>query len=150
VPVSVCGEGEGEPTHGEHATTCGSAPLRPRRNRQTSLWHGGLGPRVIFLGRRYLRIEKSHRRSRQYRVLGAAAEDGEVKFSKPMQRLEASRAWPNKAIKCGGHGSVSRRDRRGSRRDHGRTGSSCINGRAGAASQSPIKLWPYLQARILP
>jgi hypothetical protein len=25
-----------------------------------------------------------------------------------MQRLEAPCAWPNKAIKCGGHGSVSR------------------------------------------
>jgi hypothetical protein len=60
------------------------------------------------------------------RLLGAAAEDGEVKFSKPMQRLEAPRAWPNEAIKCGGHGSVSRGDRRGSRRDQGRTGSNCI------------------------
>jgi hypothetical protein len=48
------------------------------------------------------------------RLPGAAAEDGEVKFSKPMQRLEAPRAWPNKVIKCGGHGSVSRGDRRGS------------------------------------
>jgi hypothetical protein len=53
-----------------------------------------------------------------------------------MQRLEAPRAWPNKAIKCGGHGSVSRGDRRGSRRNHGRTDSNCINGRAGTASQS--------------
>jgi hypothetical protein len=25
-----------------------------------------------------------------------------------MQHLEAPHAWPNKAIKCGGHGSVSR------------------------------------------
>jgi hypothetical protein len=40
-------------------------------------------------------------------LLGATTEDGKVKFSK-MQRLEAPRAWPNKAIKCGGHGSVSR------------------------------------------
>jgi hypothetical protein len=77
----------------------------------------------------------------------AAAKDGEVKFSKLMQRLEPPHAWPNKAIKCGGHGSVSRGDRRGSRRDHGRTSSNCINGRAGAASQSPIKLWPHLPAR---
>jgi hypothetical protein len=41
-------------------------------------------------------------------LLKAAAEDGEVKFSKPMQRLEAPCAWPNKAIKCGGHGPVGR------------------------------------------
>jgi hypothetical protein len=43
-----------------------------------------------------------------------------------MQRLEAPRAWPNKAIKCGGHGSVSCGDRRGSQRDQGRTGSNCF------------------------
>jgi hypothetical protein len=83
------------------------------------------------------------------RLLGATAEDGEVKFSKPMQHLEAPRVWPNKAIKCGGHVSVSRRDRRGSQRDQGRTGSNCTNGRTEAASQS-VKLWPHLQARILP
>jgi hypothetical protein len=53
-----------------------------------------------------------------------------------MQRLEAPRAWPNKAIKYGGHGSVSHGDRCGSRRDHGRTSSYCINGRAGTSSQS--------------
>jgi hypothetical protein len=83
-------------------------------------------------------------------LLEAAAEDGEVKFSKPMTRLEAPRAWPNKSIKCGGHKSVSHRDRRGSRRDQGRTGSNYTNGRAETVSQSPIKLWPHLQARILP
>jgi hypothetical protein len=32
-----------------------------------------------------------------------------------MQHLEAPRAWPNKAIKYEGHGSVSRGDWRGSR-----------------------------------
>jgi hypothetical protein len=83
-------------------------------------------------------------------LLGAAAEDREVKFSKQMQRHEAPRAWPDKAIKCGGNRSVSRGDRRDSRHDHGRTGSNCINGRAETVSQSPIKLWPHLQARILP
>jgi hypothetical protein len=54
------------------------------------------------------------------RPLEAVAEDWEDKFSNPMQRLEAPRAWPNKDIKCGGHGPVSRRDMRGSRRNHGR------------------------------
>jgi hypothetical protein len=67
-----------------------------------------------------------------------------------MQRLEAPRAWPNKAIKCEGNGSVSHGDRHGSRRDYGQTDSNCINGRAGVASQSLIKLWPHLQARTLP
>jgi hypothetical protein len=67
-----------------------------------------------------------------------------------MQRLEAPRAWPNKGIKYGGHGPVSREGRHGSRRDHSRAGSNYINGCAGAASRSPVKLWPRLQARILP
>jgi hypothetical protein len=40
------------------------------------------------------------------RLLGVAAEDGEVKFSKPMQRLEAPRVWANKAIKCRGESSL--------------------------------------------
>jgi hypothetical protein len=84
------------------------------------------------------------------RLLGAVAEDREDNFSSPVQRLEAPRAWPNNDIKCGGHGPVSRGDRRGSRRDHRRTDSNCINGHAGAASQSPIRLWPHLQAHILP
>ena len=57
---------------------------------------------------------------------------------------------PTVPIECNDHGSVSRGDRRGSQRDQGRAGSNCINGRAGAASQSLVKLWPHLQARILP
>jgi hypothetical protein len=84
------------------------------------------------------------------RLLGATAEDEEVKFSKPMQRLEAPRAWPNKAIKYEGQGSVSRGGRRGSRCDQGRTDSNYTNGRAKIANQSPAKLWPHLQARVLP
>jgi hypothetical protein len=84
------------------------------------------------------------------RLLGAVAEDWEDKFSKLVHRLEAPHAWPSKDIKCGGHGPVSHGDKRDSRHDHRRTDSNCINGRAGAASQSPIRLWPHLQARILP
>jgi hypothetical protein len=59
-----------------------------------------------------------------------------------MQRLEAPRAWPNKDIKCRGHEPVSHGDRHGSRRDHGQTDSNCINGRAGAASQSLVNFGP--------
>jgi hypothetical protein len=142
----VCGEGE--PTREERITACGSAPLRPRRNQQPSLWHGGLGPRVILLGHRYLCTEKSHRRSRQYRASSGSPQKTEK--LKPIQHLEAPRAWPNKAIKCGGHGLVSREDMRGSRRDQGRTDINYTNGHAESVSQSPIKLWPHLQARILP
>jgi hypothetical protein len=42
-------------------------------------------------------------------------------FQNRCRGIEAPRAWPNKSIKCGGHGSVSRGDRRGSWRDRGRT-----------------------------
>jgi hypothetical protein len=64
--------------------------------------------------------------------------------------IEASRAWPSKAIKCGGHGSVSRGDRRGSWRGQGRAGSNYASDRTEAEHQSTIQLWPHLQARILP
>jgi hypothetical protein len=78
------------------------------------------------------------------RPLGAVIEDCQDKFSEPVQRLEAPRAWPNSDIKYEGHGLVSRGNGRGSRRNHRRASSNCINRRAGAAGQSPIRLWPHL------
>jgi hypothetical protein len=68
----------------------------------------------------------------------------------PNKRLEAARAWPSGGIKYKNHGSVNRGNRRGSRHDHRRADSNCANRRAGAAGQPLIKLWPHLQARILP
>jgi hypothetical protein len=44
----------------------GCAPLHLRRNQRSNLWHGGPGPHVMRLARRFLRTEKSHRHSRQY------------------------------------------------------------------------------------
>jgi hypothetical protein len=112
---------------------------------------GGPGPHVIHPAHRFLGTGKSHRRSRQYRASSRPSQKTKkINFQKPMQRLEAPRAWPNKGIKYEGHMPVSHGGRRGSRRDHRRAGSNCINGRAGAESQSPVKLWPHLQARILP
>jgi hypothetical protein len=112
---------------------------------------GGPGPHVIHPARRFLGTGKSHHRSRQYRASSRPSQKTKkIIFQKPMQRLEAPRAWPNKGIKYIGHRPVSRGGRRGSRRDHRRVGSNCINGRAGAASRSPVKLWHRLQARILP
>jgi hypothetical protein len=73
-----------------------------------------------------------------------------VNFQNQCSGIEAPRAWPSKAIKCGGHGSVSRGDRRGSWRDQGRTGSNYASERTEAAHHSTIQLWPHLQARILP
>jgi hypothetical protein len=67
-----------------------------------------------------------------------------------MQRLEASRAWPNSEIKYEGHETVNRGNRRSSRDDHRRADSNCVNRRAGAAGQPLTRLWPHLQSRILP
>jgi hypothetical protein len=132
----------------EHATACGSAPLHLHRKQRTSLWHGGLGPRVILHGCRFLGAKKSNRRSRRYRTSSKPPQKTE-KFSKPMQRY---RGTPRVAqqIKCGGHRSVGRGDRRDCWRNRGRTGSNYDNERAEAVSQSPIKLWPHLQAHSLP
>jgi hypothetical protein len=44
----------------------GCAPPQLRCNWWSNLWHGGPGPHVIHLARRFLGKEKSHRRSRQY------------------------------------------------------------------------------------
>jgi hypothetical protein len=82
--------------------------------------------------------------------LGAVAEDREGNFSNQCSGIEAPRAWPGKTIMRGGRGSVSRVYRRGSWRDRRRTGSDYVSKRTEAARQSPVKLWPHLQARILP
>jgi hypothetical protein len=112
---------------------------------------GGPGPRVILHGRRFLGAEKSNRRSHQYRASSGPPQKIEkVNFQNQCSSIEAPRAWPSKTIKCGGHGSVSRGDRRGSWRDRGRTGSKYVSERTEAARQSTIQLWPHLQARILP
>jgi hypothetical protein len=73
-----------------------------------------------------------------------------VNFQNQGGGIEAPRAWPSETIECGGHGSVSRRDRLDSWRDCGRAGSDYVSRRTGAVRQSPIKLWPHLQARVLP
>jgi hypothetical protein len=64
------------------------------------------------------------------RLLGTAAEDGEVKVSKLMQQYQG-------ALRVTQRNSQIRKSRVNS-------------GRAGAVWQSPIKLWPHMQARSLP
>jgi hypothetical protein len=56
--VSECEEGE--PPREERT----AAPLHLRRKQQTSLWHGGPGPRVILLGRLSPRAKKANRHAR--------------------------------------------------------------------------------------
>jgi hypothetical protein len=72
------------------------------------------------------------------------------KFQSQCSGIEAPRAWPSKSIKCGGHGSVSRGDRRSSWRVRRWAGSDFASKRTESARQSTIQLWPHLQARILP
>jgi hypothetical protein len=84
------------------------------------------------------------------RLLGAAAEDREGDFLNQCSGIEAPHAWPGETIRRGGRGSVSRGDIHGSWRDRRRSGGDNVSKRTEAARQSPIKLWPHLQARILP
>jgi hypothetical protein len=112
----VCGEGE--PTHEECASAYGIASLRLCQNQQPSPWHKGPGPRVILLGRWFLGAYKSHRRSRQYHASpGPPQKTEKMNFKNQCSGIEAPRAWPNGTIKYGGHGSVSREDRRDSWRE---------------------------------
>jgi hypothetical protein len=82
--------------------------------------------------------------------LGAAAEDREGNFSNQCSGIKAPRAWPGETIMRGGRGLVSRDYRHGSWRDRRRTGGDYVSKRTEAARRSPVKLWPHLQARILP
>jgi hypothetical protein len=82
--------------------------------------------------------------------LGAIAEDIGGDFLNRCSSNEAPRARPSETIMRGGRGSVSRGDRRGSWCDRRRAGSDYVSKRMKAACQSPTKLWPHLQARILP
>jgi hypothetical protein len=123
----------------------------PMALRQSAVQHADPGPHVMQPARRLLGAEKSHRHLRQCRApSGTVVEDRKDKFSEPVQRLEAPRAWLNSDIKYKGHGPVSRGNGRDSRRSHRRAGSNCTNRSTRAANRSLIRLWPHLQARILP
>jgi hypothetical protein len=65
-------------------------------------------------------------------------------FRNQCSGIKAPRAWPGKSIKCRGHGSVSRGDKRVSWRVQRRAGSNFANKRTEAAHQSTIQLWPHL------
>jgi hypothetical protein len=84
------------------------------------------------------------------RLLEAAVEDREGEFSKPMQRYRGTPRVARQNHHVWGHGSVSRGDRCGSWRDRRRTGSDYVSKHTEAARQLPVKLWPHLQARIVP
>jgi hypothetical protein len=140
---------KGEPPRRKRTT----APqlCAPSASLQPAAQHGGPGPHVMQPAHWLPSAGKSHHRLRQCRVFpGLSRKTEKIKFSEPVQRLEASRAWPNSDIKYEGHGPANRGNRRSSRHDHRWAGSNCVNRRTGAASQPIIRLWPHLRARILP
>jgi hypothetical protein len=123
----------------------------PSVSLQPAVQHGGSGLHVMQSARQLLGVGKSHRRLRQCHVFsGPSRKYEKLSFSEPVQQLEVPRAWPNSDIKYDGHGPVSRGNRRGRRHDQRRADSNCVNERTGAAGQPQIRLWPNLQARILP
>jgi hypothetical protein len=83
-------------------------------------------PRVIVPGCREVKLPLAL----MPRLLGTAVEDGEVKFSKLMQQNQGT-------LRVTQRNSQIRK-------------SQVDSGRARAAWQLPIKLWPHLQARSLP
>jgi hypothetical protein len=100
----------------------------------------GPRPTCHATGAPVLGAEKLHRRSRQYHVSSGPSQKTE-KISFQNQCSDSRHpAWPNSDIKYKGHGPINRGNRRGSRRDHRRACSNCINRRAGAAGQSPIRI----------
>jgi hypothetical protein len=118
-----------------------------------SLWHGGPGPRVILLGRRPPCAEKANHRVRSTPPPAKSQTAAQASTVPPRGRrrrqkdfqnqcsgIKAPRAWPSKSIKCRGHGSVSRGDRRGSWHVRRRAGSKYDSKRTEAACQSPVKL----------
>jgi hypothetical protein len=140
---------KGEPPRKKRTT----APrlYAPSASLQPAVQHGGSGPHVMQPARRLLSVGKSHRRLRQCHVFsGLSRKSEKLSFSEPVHRLEAPYAWPNSDIKYDGHGPVSRGNRRGKRHDRRWAGGNCADGRIGAAGQPQSRLWPHLQARILP
>jgi hypothetical protein len=138
---------EGEPPHKERATApqlcipssspqpevkeanrhtrsmqppCSCAPPRLRCNRWSNLWHGGPGPHVIHPACRFLGAEKSHCHSCQYRASSRPSQKIEkINFQNQCSDSRHPARDPTKTLSARGHGSVSRGDRHGSRRDHG-------------------------------
>jgi hypothetical protein len=62
----------------------GSAPPRLHRNQRSNLWHGGPGPHVMHLARRFLCADKANRRVKSapppavVRLFAPAETDGPV------------------------------------------------------------------------
>jgi hypothetical protein len=71
-------------------------------------------------------------------------------FQNQCNSIEAPPAWPSETIRRGDRRSVNHGDRCGSWHDRRRSGRDYVSERTEAARQSPTRLCPHLQARILP
>jgi hypothetical protein len=95
---------------------------------------------------RFLGAKKSHRRSRQYHVSSGPSQKTEkINFQNQCSDSRHPAHGPTKTLSA----DVTGQSAAGTG-VAGLASSNCINGHAGAASQSLIRLWPHLQARILP
>jgi hypothetical protein len=71
---------EGEPPHKKRATAPRLCAPRLHYSQRSNLWHGGLGPHVMHLARRFPHTEKPHCHSRQYHASSGPPQKTE-KFS---------------------------------------------------------------------
>jgi hypothetical protein len=134
---------EGEPPHRKHTTAL--RLCTPSASLQPVVQHGGPGPHVMQPARRLLGAEKSHRRSRQCHVFsGPSRKTEKISLQNQCSDSRHLARCPIVTLSTKVTGPVNRRNRRGSRHDHRRDDSECINRRAGAVGQSPIRLWPHL------
>jgi hypothetical protein len=124
---------------------CTTAPrlCAPSASLQPAVQHGGPGPHVMQPARRSLGTEKSHRHSRQcHDSSGTSRKTEKISFQNQCGDSRHPAHGPAVRAKCESHGPVNHKNGHGRRRDHRRAGSHCINRRAGAAGQPPIRLWP--------
>jgi hypothetical protein len=124
--------------------SCGgrAATPRPSGRRQRQRRHQSPpGPHVMQPARRSLGAEKSHRHSRQcHDSSGPSRKTEKISFQNQCGDSRHPAHGPAVRAKCESHWPVNRENRHGRRRDHRRAGSNCINRRAGAAGQPPIRL----------
>jgi hypothetical protein len=134
---------------------CGRRTTAPRlytpsASLQPTVQHGGPGPHVMQPAHRSLGVEKSHRHSRQcIDSSGPSQKTEKISFQNQCDDFRHPVHGSAVRAKCESHGPVNRGNGHGHRRDHRRASSNCINKRAGAAGQPPIRLWPHQQDRIL-
>jgi hypothetical protein len=128
----------------------GCASPRLRRNQRSNLWHEGPGPHVMHLAHRFLHTEKSHRHPHQYHASSGPPQKTEkLNFQNQCSDSRHPVHGPTKPLSAEVTGQPAAGTGVAVSVTEGGPTVIVSNGRAEAASQS-VKLWPHLQARILP